>query len=126
MKSKFKLLLAAAALLSISSSRAEMIPGVVPVPLGYCQIPAATLASATGLQSGCSGGIPAGANMILMQSEAQIIRWRDDGIAPTTAIGMQLLNTAAIPTTYNGTLSKMQFIDAVAGGILDVSFYKVP
>lgn len=126
MKSKFKFLLAAAALASLTStSRAQMLPGIVPVPLGYCQLSASTLAAATGLSS-CASGIPAGANMILMQSEAQVIRWRDDGPAPTTTVGMELVNTASVPTVYNGTLSKIQFIDAVAGGILDVSFYKVP
>jgi hypothetical protein len=69
-------------------------------------------------------GPPNGANFVLMQSEAQNIRWRDDGGSPTTTVGMLLNSTALVPTLYNGQLGKIQFIDAVAGGILDASFYK--
>jgi hypothetical protein len=126
MKSSIKISLQIAAILSLGilPARAQMEPGQRAVPLGYCQIAAATLASVTGLAS-CSGGIPAGANMILMQAEAQNIRWRDDGTNPTTAVGMLLLSAQA-PVPYTGTISALKFIDATAGGLLDVSFYKTP
>jgi len=122
---KFKALfsLAVAALLCSAPARADMIPGVAVTPVGYCQIAAATLAAATPLSS-CSGGIPAGANLALLQAETQNIRWRDDGTAPTTTVGMILIQGAHQPTLYAGTLSKLQFIDATAGGILNVTFYR--
>lgn len=68
-------------------------------------------------------GPPIGANFALMQAETQNIRWRDDGGAPTTTVGV-ILPSGLSPLMYNGTLKNIQFIDATAGGILDVSFYK--
>jgi hypothetical protein len=107
----------------IGSAFAEMIFGVPAVPLGYCQISAATLASATGLAS-CVGGIPSGTNTILMSADTANVKWRDDGTAPTGAIGMTLV-FGQLPVTYNGTISKLQFILATGGSpILNVSFYK--
>jgi hypothetical protein len=70
-----------------------------------------------------SVGPPLGATMVMMQAEAQNIRWRDDGGVPTTTVG-QILNSGAIPFLYTGTMKNLQFIDASAGGILDASFYK--
>ena len=68
-------------------------------------------------------GPPNGATLVLLGADAQLIRWRDDGASPTTAVGMGLIPTQQ-PFLYNGTMSKMQFIDAVAGGLLNASFYK--
>ena len=119
----FKAAVAIALIALVYPARAEMIFGVPAVPLGYCQISAATLASATGLAS-CAGGIPAGANTILMSADVANVRWRDDGTAPTGAIGMSLV-FGQLPVTYNGTLSKLQFILNTGGSpILNVSFYK--
>src|SRR5882672_6430716 len=57
------------------------------VPLGYCQL--TSLAAATKL-SACSGGIPAGATSALISVEGAAIRYRDDGTAPTTTVGMPI------------------------------------
>jgi hypothetical protein len=171
-------------------ARAQMQPGLPAVNVGYCQTPAASLASAIGFSGcvaasftgTCSGtvltasavtgqispgwplsgtgivagtfvqsngtgtggagtyntsqactssgasltavGPPNGANFVMMQSETQNIRWRDDGAAPTTTVGMLLNTTATFPTLYNGQMGKVQFIDATAGGLLDAAFYK--
>lgn len=170
-------------------AEAQMSTGVSVVPSGYCQTPAASLASAvsfsacvgssftgtcsgttltasavtgdinvgwplsgTGITAGtfvsalgtgtggagtyivsqtCTSssnalttiGPPNGANMVLLQAETQNIRWRDDGGAPTTAVG-SLLISAQNPFLYTGTLKNVQFIDATAGGLLDASFYR--
>jgi hypothetical protein len=117
----FKIAAATALCLASIEARAEMIFGIPAVPLCYCQFSAATLAAATGLAS-CAGGIPTGANTILMSADTANIRWRDDGTAPTAAIGMSLV-FGQLPVTYNGTLSKLQFI---SGGPLNVTFYKSP
>ena len=120
-----KFLIGAALVLALATpAKAQMGTGLPVTPLGYCQLSAATLVAAT-LLSSCSGGIPTGANMILLGAEAQSVRWRDDGVAPTTAIGMVIISTQQ-PFLYSGTLSKLQFINATAGSILNVSFYKSP
>ena len=68
-------------------------------------------------------GPPVGANAMLMQAETQNIRWRDDGANPTTTVGTLLL-TAQPPAMYSSNLSAIKFIDATAGGILNVAFYR--
>jgi hypothetical protein len=51
----------------------------------------------------------------------QAIRWRDDGVAPTTTVGMPWpVNT---PLYYDGDLKKFQVISATAGAELNVSYY---
>lgn len=68
-------------------------------------------------------GPPVGANAMLMQTEAQNLRWRDDGAAPTIAVGMLLL-TVQPPAMFTGQLSAIRFITVAAGGILNVAFYR--
>jgi hypothetical protein len=59
----------------------------------------------------------------LIQAEGQNIRWRDDGTDPTAAVGMILTPNTVLE--YDGDLNKIKFIEAVAGGILNVSYYGV-
>src|SRR6516225_9714539 len=54
-------------------------------PLGYQQIAAGGLTSAVPLPS-----IPAGARVAQVCAEAQAVRYRDDGVAPTAAVGMPI------------------------------------
>ena len=97
------------------------VPGQPIVPLGYCQIPAATLASAVKLLTACS--IPAGATMARLQAETANVRYRDDGAAPTASIGSLILaGNAGI--FYSGSLGALQFIGASGSPVLDVSFYR--
>lgn len=97
------------------------VPGQPIVPLGYCQIAAVTLATSTPLSS-CSGGIPTGATIAVLQSETAPIRYRDDGVAPTSSSGMLLVNGAGV--FYPGTLSKLRFIAASGSPVLNVAFYR--
>lgn len=103
-----------------------MDAGIRFVPLGYQQVttttPAFTLT------------VPAGANAALLNAEAVDIRWRDDGTAPTTTVGMLLSATPATGGAtgahgndlfYTGNVSKLQFIQTGAGAILNVSYYKI-
>lgn len=88
--------------------------------------------------------VPAGANLAVIQINANNlagIRWRDDGTAPTDAIGQRLANatTAAITAgdgtiyataqlTYCGHLAAFQFIqDAIFGApdTVDVAYYEI-
>lgn len=91
------------------------------VPLGYGQIVA--LAGPKGLDN-VTGGIPTGSHMVVLQAEAQNIRWRDDGTDPTATVGMRLLTTQH-PYDFHGDLTQIKFIAETAGAILNVSFYKL-
>ena len=97
------------------------VPGQRIVPLGYCQLSAMQLSSAVGLSS-CSGGIPSGATMAYIQSEVAGVRYRDDGTAPTSSVGVIIAN--ATPIFYVGTLSALQFIAQSGSPLLDVLFYR--
>jgi hypothetical protein len=82
-------------------------------PLGYQQITSLTAATAL--------TVPTGATLAIVYVEAQAVRYRDDGVAPTTTIGMPLISGAQFQ--YAGTLSAIQFIAESAGAILNISYY---
>jgi hypothetical protein len=84
------------------------------IPLGYVQL---TLVGATGLSP-----IPQSARAIEVIVEAQGIRYRDDGVAPTAAIGMPV--AVGIAFQYSGNLAAIQFIGQAGGAIINVSFYR--
>jgi hypothetical protein len=86
------------------------------VPLGYAQLTSAIASSAAGLT------VPPGATMVLLQAEAQAVRFRDDGAAPSASVGM--LIPVGAPLEYTGTLTALQFIAEDSGAILNVSFYR--
>lgn len=84
------------------------------IPLGYQQI-TATSASVGFI-------VPAGARYARVNCEAQAARWRDDGVAPTTTVGI-LMAVGETLEYAGGDLSAMRFIAATAGTILNVSYY---
>lgn len=66
---------------------------------------------------------PDGTRWMLMQAEAQDIRWTDDGTTtPTSAIGQLLKANSSF--WYNGPINSIKFIRTTAGAILNLSFYK--
>lgn len=85
--------------------------------LGYQQITG--MAASTGLTvpSDQNRGIP---TLAVIQAEAQAVRWRDDGVAPTSTVGMVLAAGASME--YDGTLGGIRFIEATAGAILNVTY----
>lgn len=84
-------------------------------PLGYQQY--TSLSSATNLS-----GYPPEATIAEIIVEAQGIRYRDDGTAPTSSIGMPV--AAGNAFQYSGDLSAIQFIQQTSGAIINVSYYK--
>jgi hypothetical protein len=80
-----------------------------------------------------SGGIPIatpttpGANAALLEADTANIRFRDDGGAPTAAIGVFLVGTATNNVQnqvfYTGTLSAIQFILSTGTPTLHIAFY---
>lgn len=90
--------------------------------LGYQQI--TSLSASTGLtvpDKDPSTGLSAKANFALITAEAQALRWRDDGVAPTATVGMPL--AVGVTLQYDGDLSKIRFIEQVGGGIVNISYY---
>ena len=83
------------------------------VCLGYQQI--TSLSAATNLT------VPAGATLAVIIPEAQNVRWRDDGTAPTSTVGMPV--AVGVVLSYDGDLKKIQFIQQASGSILNISYY---
>lgn len=81
--------------------------------LGYQQI--TSTATAVGLT------VPSGANFAMIVCEAQALRWRDDGTDPSTTVGMPL--AVGVDFSYDGDLHRIKFIAAVAGAIINISYY---
>jgi hypothetical protein len=88
----------------------------LPKPLKYEQITGAGVKSLTP---------PVGdtAYSALIQAEGQAIRWRDDGTNPTAAVGMIIPVNGILE--YDGDLAKFRYIEAVSGGIANVTYYGV-
>lgn len=88
------------------------------IPLGYTQMTSAELAAAAVLES-----VPVDAKVaIIHNSGSTAVRWRDDGVDPTAAIGMLISSGERL--TYDGNLSAMKLIRVADGAILDISYYK--
>lgn len=114
-----KLFLAAlaAVMLAAAPVRAQSVGTlntVSVVPLGYQQI--------TGLSTAKGLTIPNGARYAVVIPETQAIRYRDDGTAPTAAVGMPIAALGVL--IYEGTLSKIQFIEQTASAKLNVLYYR--
>ncbi len=84
-------------------------------PLGYVQL--------TSFAAGATLTVPAGARFARLRAEAQDVRFRDDGTAPTATVGDLLRATDTAGLMYDGNLSALKFAPASAGAILNVSFY---
>jgi len=89
-------------------------PGIQKVPLGYQQI--------TSTDTAVSLTVPTGATSAVIETEAQAARYRDDGAAPTTTVGMPL--AVGEKLEYSGTLSKVRIIAATTGAIINVLYYR--
>ena len=90
-------------------------PGIlVYTPLGYQQI--VGIAAATTLT------VPGGAKYAAITVSGGPIMWRDDGVNPTTTVGMPLGQDATL--TYSGSLAVIAFIQVSATATLNISYYK--
>lgn len=92
------------------------------VPLGYAQY---AISTATKLEHGLgtsSVDIPAGASRMQIVVSTQAIRYRDDGVAPTTTVGYPKPTSSEF--AYSGNLSSVQFVAQTGTATLDVLFYK--
>lgn len=67
--------------------------------------------------------VPPGAEAAHIVIETAAIRWRDDGVAPTGAVGMPM--AAGDELMYVGDLSSIRFIRQSGSAVLNVTFYSV-
>lgn len=84
-------------------------------PLGYQQI--------TNLSAASALTVPAGADAAVITAETQDVRYRDDGTAPTAAIGVPLAKGVALE--YAGDLRALRFIEQAASAVLNVAYYRI-
>lgn len=57
----------------------------------------------------------------LIQAESQTVRWRDDGVAPTTTVGNRLFADDTL--IYTGDMNALKFIEEAASAKLNIAFY---
>lgn len=90
--------------------------GIQGTPLGF-GTEAITTGAAVALPA-----IPAGTIYAIVSCSLAAL-WRDDGVAPTTTVGVAMV--AGTPYTFSGAqLATLKFILAAAGpGVLNASFY---
>jgi hypothetical protein len=93
--------------------------------LGYGQLLAAAVDAGVLLSTiSLNGviGIPDGTILIVVQPEAQAVRYRDDGTAPTAAIGQPLAVGQVLQYTAQNA-KQLRFTSQVAGAVLNCTFY---
>lgn len=94
-------------------------------PLGYAQsgaLAASTLVSSLTFGSATAAGIPEGTQLLIIQCETAAVRWRDDGVAPTAAIGYPLAIGQELRYTAHGQ-QNLRFIGQTGTAIIDVTAY---
>ena len=89
--------------------------------LGYQQI--TSLATAVGLTVPTLSpeGLQCSPSVAVIVPEGASIRWRDDGVNPTAAIGMPVSVGSILE--YDGDLNKVRFIQQSAGAVLNIVYY---
>lgn len=96
-------------------------------PLGYCQMAATGTAKALTTANCASGAVPTGSTIAEICVETAGVRYRDDGTAPTAAIGVPVVPSATTPLCYAYAIKPMsavQFIAISGSPVVNVSFYK--
>jgi len=110
--------------LELGASRSEGSVSASRIPMGYQAIAHGTLASATKLT------VPANVNgyacgyvviQCLGSASTDYLRWRDDGTAPTSSVGMTLFSSQELD--YTGDPSAIQFIVGSGAPDMNVSYY---
>ena len=89
--------------------------------LGYQQI--TTLTSAVGLTVPTRdlNGLSCKPAIAIITPLTANVRWRDDGVDPTAAIGMPL--AAGVTLQYDGDLTKIKFIQNGVTAELNITYY---
>ena len=96
------------------------------VPMGHIQYTSTNVATGAGAFNLTRATIPTSASrtkadFVVIQCEGSYVRWRDDGVAPTTSVGM-LINTGDI-LIYSGNLDNLQLIRSDTSVKLNLAFF---
>jgi len=67
--------------------------------------------------------VPADAKYALISASVQAVRFTDDGTVPTLTKGVRI-SVEQGAFWYAGNLSQLLFFNDVAGGLIDVLYYK--
>lgn len=93
----------------------------VTVRLGYQQL--TSLASATGLTVPRTdvSGLSVRPRIAIIVVEGAAVRWRDDGVDPTSSVGMPL--AVGVSLQYDGDLTAIKFIQQSPAAAVNISYY---
>jgi len=96
--------------------------------LGFQQFTSTVITTAVTVSTALdpNSGYTANAAWLSVGGSTGAIRWRDDGTAPTSNIGMRL-PSGTVPYLYQGDLQKLKLIvDSVPGNAdINITFLKV-
>lgn len=97
---------------------------VAEVSMGYFQSSNTAFNSAALLSSitGLSAVMAKGPVLLLIQPEAQAVRWTDDGTTPTAAVGYNLAAGAELRYTARN-YANLRFFSVANGAIINVVAY---
>ena len=89
--------------------------------LGYQQITSLSSATKLTVPQKDLSGLAGSPRIAIITPEAQAVRWRDDGVAPTASVGMPL--AAGVTLQYDGDINQIQFIEQTSGAKLNITYY---
>ena len=89
--------------------------------MGYQQITDLSSAAKLTVPQKDLQGLAGTPRIAIITPEAQAVRWRDDGVAPTATVGMPL--AAGVTLQYDGDLSQIKFIEQTGGAKLNITYY---
>jgi hypothetical protein len=87
------------------------------IPMGFAEVAALSAGTAAALPA-----VPGGTRLVLLNTEVQAIRWRDDGVDPTTTSGMPL--PIGEYFIYSGNPATFKMISQVASAKVSISYYR--
>ena len=97
-------------------------------PMGYAQYTSVSASTASTLNTAPTTGValssftpPNMPRIAVIVAETQGYRYRDDGTAPTSSLGIPV--SSGVVMVYDGQLETLQMIDQVAGGLINVAYY---
>lgn len=99
----------------ISSTNPLPVAQPALIPLGYQQI--TLLSTSTALT------VPTGATQVLVKVSGAVVRYRDDGTAPTASVGFPV-DPGSVISYRVSPLSAVRFIQAAPTATLDILYYK--
>ena len=89
--------------------------------MGYQQITSMSSATSLTVPAKNLQGLVGTPRIAIITAEAQGVRWRDDGTAPTASVGMPL--AVGVTLQYDGDINQIQFIEQTGGAKLNITYY---